>query len=116
MSDLFLTHYNPDLEIIIASDISSYCVGTCILHKMTDETLKPIAHASRALLPAEKKLFANRKRGYWDYIRSLKVSPLYLQSTLPPTNRPQATTHYSGLKKVFQRIQPTDCIDGVQSC
>ena len=53
-SDLFLTHYNPDLEIIVASDSSSYDIGSCSLHKMTDGTSKPIAHSSRALLAAEK--------------------------------------------------------------
>ena len=53
-SDLSLTHYDPKLEIIVASDASSYGVGSCILHKMPDETKKPIAHASRTLLPAEK--------------------------------------------------------------
>ncbi len=53
-SDLFLTHYDPKLEIIVASDASSYGVGSCILHKMPDGTKKPIAHASRTLLPAEK--------------------------------------------------------------
>ena len=54
MLDLFFTHYNPDFDIIVASDGSSYGVGSCIQHKMTDGTTKPIAHASRALLPAEK--------------------------------------------------------------
>ena len=44
-SDLFLTHYEPKLVIIVASDASSYGVGG---------TKKPIAHASRTLLPAEK--------------------------------------------------------------
>ena len=53
-SDLFLTHYDPKLEIIVASDTSSYGVGSCILHKIPDGTKKPIAHASRTLLPAEK--------------------------------------------------------------
>ena len=54
MSDLFLTHYNPDLDILVASDASSYGVGACILHKMTDGTTQLIAHALRALYPAEK--------------------------------------------------------------
>ena len=54
MSDLFLTHNNSDLEIIVASDACSYGIEACILHKMTDGITKPIAHASRALLPAEK--------------------------------------------------------------
>ena len=49
-SDLFLTHYDPKLEIIVVSDASSYRVGSWILHKMPDETNKPIAHASRVIL------------------------------------------------------------------
>ena len=53
-SDLFLTHYDTKLEIIVASDASSYGVGSCILHKISDGTKKPIAHASRTLLQAEK--------------------------------------------------------------
>ena len=53
-SDLFLTHYDSKLEIIVASNASMYGIGACILHKMLDGTHKPIAHASRTLLPAEE--------------------------------------------------------------
>ena len=53
-SDLFLTHYDPKKEIVVASDASAYGIGACILHKMEDGKMKPIAHASRTLLPAEK--------------------------------------------------------------
>ena len=53
-SDLFLAYYNPDLDIIVASDASLYGIGACILHKMPDGSHKPVAHASRILLPAEK--------------------------------------------------------------
>ena len=53
-SELFLTHFNPELKTIVASDASSYGIGACILHKMPDGSMKPIAHASRTLLPAEK--------------------------------------------------------------
>ena len=53
-SDLFLTHDNPDLDIIVASDASSYGIRACILYKMPDGSHKPVAHASRTLLSAEK--------------------------------------------------------------
>ena len=42
-------------DIVISS--GSYGFGACILHKMPDgikKKKKPIAHASRTLLPAEK--------------------------------------------------------------
>ena len=54
MSDLFLTHYDSDLDIIGASDASSNGIGACILYKMSDGSHKPVAHTSRTLLPAEK--------------------------------------------------------------
>ena len=54
-SDLFLTHYDSKLEIIVASDASSCGVSSCILHKMPDGTKKPIPHAFRTLLPGEKQ-------------------------------------------------------------
>ena len=53
-SELFLTHFNPELKIIVASDASQYGIGACILHQMQDGSIKPIAHASRALLPTER--------------------------------------------------------------
>ena len=51
---LFLLHYNPGLDIIVASDVSAYGISVCILHKMPDRSTKPIAHSSRTLLPAER--------------------------------------------------------------
>lgn len=51
---MILTHYDPSKEIVVAADASSYGLGACIMHKFPDGTLKPIYHASRSLLPAEK--------------------------------------------------------------
>ena len=53
-SDLFLTHYDPKKEIIVASNASSYGIGACIVHKLEDGSIKPIAHTSRTLLPVGK--------------------------------------------------------------
>ena len=54
-SDLSLTHYDSTLDIIVASDASSYGIGPCILHKLPDSSQKAVAHASSSLLPSEKQ-------------------------------------------------------------
>ena len=93
MSDLFLIHYNLDLEIIVASDASSYDVGACILHTMTDGTLKPIAHALIALLSAEKKIIRRLKKWLLGlYSQSQSFTAIFFGRH--STNRPQATTHH----------------------
>ena len=57
-SDLFLTHFDPNLEIIVASNASTHGVWACILHKWKDGKVRPIAHASRSvfdkLIPCKK--------------------------------------------------------------
>lgn len=53
-SDLLLTHFDPRFEIKVAADASSYGLGAVILHKFPDKTEKAIAHAARALSPAEQ--------------------------------------------------------------
>ena len=54
-SDLSLTRYEPTLDIIVASDASSYGIGACILHKLPDGLRKAVTHASISLLPAENQ-------------------------------------------------------------
>ena len=61
--DLSLTHYDPNLDIIVASDASSYIIGACILQKLPDGSRKAEAHASRSLLPAEKQYSQIEKEG-----------------------------------------------------
>ena len=52
-SDLFLTHFDPNLDVTVASDASTHGVGACILHKWKDGKVRPITFASRSLIQAE---------------------------------------------------------------
>ena len=49
-----LVHFNPDLELIIASDASNYGIGAVLSHKMPDGTERPIGYVSRSLNSAER--------------------------------------------------------------
>ena len=52
LSDLALAHYDPKKELVVALDANDYGIGAVLLHRFEDGVIKPIVHASRALLPA----------------------------------------------------------------
>lgn len=53
MSEL-LPHFDPNLEMVVASDISESCIGIVSLQKYEDDNMKTVAHVSCSLLSAEK--------------------------------------------------------------
>ena len=48
-----LTHYNPDLDLVLDCDASAYGVEAVLSHRLEDGSTRPIAYASRSLNPAE---------------------------------------------------------------
>ena len=54
LSSQFPTHFDPDLELVLACDASAYGIGAVLAHRMPDGTEKPVGYASRTLSKAEK--------------------------------------------------------------
>ncbi|XP_055523094.1 uncharacterized protein K02A2.6-like [Wyeomyia smithii] len=63
-SDLLLTHYDAQLETIVAADASNHGVGACLMHRYPDGAMKVVCHASRTLTPAEQRYGQGEKR-HW---------------------------------------------------
>ena len=62
-SDLSLTHFDPKLKVVVASDASDAGIGAVILRKYDDGTTKQIAHASRFFMAAVKNYRQIEKEG-----------------------------------------------------
>ena len=62
-SDLTLTHYDPNKEIYVASDVSNLGLGAILLHKEKDVQLKAVHHVSRIFLLEEINYSQTEKEG-----------------------------------------------------
>ena len=52
-SDL-LVHFNPELDLLLMCDASSYGVGAVLAHRMPDGSERPIGYASRSLSKSQR--------------------------------------------------------------
>ncbi|KII65712.1 Transposon Tf2-6 polyprotein [Thelohanellus kitauei] len=61
--EVILTHFNPSLDLVLATDASSCGIGAVISHKFPGGEERPIAYASRVLNGAEKNYSVIEKEG-----------------------------------------------------
>ena len=54
-SSLLLVHFDPDLDLMLMCDASSYGVGAVLAHHMPDGSERPIGYASSSLTAAQRK-------------------------------------------------------------
>ena len=50
-----LVHFDPEKELVLATDATDYGVGAVLSHKMKNGTERPIGYVSRSLQEAERK-------------------------------------------------------------
>lgn len=54
-SSTTLVHYDPDRQLVLATDASDRGLGAVLMHRFADGTERPIAYASRTLKDAETR-------------------------------------------------------------
>ena len=58
-----LTHYNPDLDLVLECDASPYGIGAVLSHQLEDGSTRPITFASCSLNPAKRRYAHLDKEG-----------------------------------------------------
>ncbi|XP_029633789.1 uncharacterized protein LOC115209502 [Octopus sinensis] len=114
MSEL-LSHFDPNLEIIVVADVSESGIGPVILPKYEGGSLKAVAHTLRSLLPVEKS-YSQIEKGALAIIFAGKIF-INLDMEDGSVCR-QTTSHYCRSmhqKSVSLHIQPKDCSAGERS-
>ena len=103
-ADSVLAHYDNSLPLLLECDASPFGLGAVLSHRFHDRTEKPIACASRRLLPAEKN-YSQIDRECLGLVFGVKKFHQYLYG-----RSFELITDHEPLTKLFvpdRRISPT---------
>lgn len=92
-SSLALYHYDPHKPLVVAADASSYGCGAVLLHRESDNTLRPVMYASCSFNDAERN-YAQVEREALALIFAVKKFHIYIygrQFELQTDHKPLVT-------------------------
>lgn len=102
-----LVHFQPDLELILASDASDYGVGAVLSHWMADEAERPIGYVSRSLNKAERGYSTIEKEALAIIFGVKKFNQfLYGQKFTTQTDHKPLEELFNEKKEVPQQVSP----------
>ena len=102
-----LVHFQPDLELILASDASDYGVGAVLSHWMADEAERPIVYVARLLNKAERGYFTIEKEALAIIFGVKKFNQfLYGQKFTIQTDHKPLEELFNEKKEVPQQASP----------
>lgn len=102
-----LVHFQPDLELILASDASDYGVGAVFSHRMADEAERPIGYVSRSLNKAERGYSTIEKEALAIIFSVKKFNQfLYGQKFTIQTDHKPLEELFNEKKEVPQQVSP----------
>ena len=58
-----LTHFDPNLPVVLSCDASAYSIGAVLAHRLPDGSERPVGYVSRTLAPSEAKYSQIEKEG-----------------------------------------------------
>ena len=85
MADTVLAHFDPNLNMTLACDVSSYGLGAVLSHITTTGEVRPVAFASCTLTVTEQK-YSQIDKEALELVWRIKMCNQYLFRITPHTD------------------------------